>query len=174
MTKGQQPILDSYWVVTGRLRAGEYPSSTNIDEARRRLRWLLEEGTSLVIDLTEEGETKPYARFLHEEADKLDKLVLYKRMEIKDFSTPSMEKIIHILDVIDLGLNNGQNIYLHCLGGTGRTGMIVGCFLARHGIPGEDALKLISQWRKRTPNGGKQSPETDGQRRMILEWKKKQ
>ncbi len=174
MTKGQQPILDSYWVVTGRLRAGEYPSTTNIDKARRRLRWLLEEGTSLVIDLTEEGETKPYARFLHEEADKLDKLVLYKRMELKDFSTPPIEKIIHILDVIDLGLNNGQNIYLHCLGGTGRTGMIVGCFLARHGVPGEDALKLINQWRKRTPNGGKQSPETDDQRRMILEWKKEQ
>ena len=176
VTQEQQPILDSYWIVTGRFQAGEYPGSAQDEEARKKLRWLLAQGTSMVLDLTEAGESglKPYAHLLHEEADNMDQLVLYRRMPIRDFSTPSHERIVEILDVVDKAMSNRQTIYLHCFGGIGRTGMIVGCYLARHDIPGLEALELINHWRKNTPDGEKKSPETEAQRRMVMEWKKGQ
>jgi protein-tyrosine phosphatase len=176
VTQEQQPILDSYWVITGRFRAGEYPGSTQDEEARKKVRWLLTQGTNMVLDLTEAGEPglKPYAHLLHEEADNMDKLVLYKRMPIRDFSTPSHEAMVNTLDVIDGAIADGKNIYLHCKGGLGRTGMTVGCYLVRHGLPVSDVFDMICQMRKDTPHKGSQSPETETQRRMVMEWKKGQ
>lgn len=30
----------------------------------------------------------------------------------------------------------GQTVYVHCYGGIGRTGTVVGCWLVRHGLSG--------------------------------------
>lgn len=173
MTKDIQPILNSYWVVMSRFRAGEYPGSTHNNEARRKIRWLLEQGINLVLDLTEAGEAglKPYYHLLHEEAHKMDLKVIYKRMPIQDFSVPSDDRMVEILDYINSSLSDGHIIYLHCRGGLGRTGMMVGCYLVRHGMPGDKALEMIRELRSDiTPDQG-ESPETEVQRKVVLEWK---
>ena len=50
------PITNSYWVVPGKLLAGEYP--INLDEASswEKMGRLLAAGVTEFIDLTEEGE----------------------------------------------------------------------------------------------------------------------
>ena len=50
------PIANSYWVVPGKLLAGEYP--INLDEAssRAKMGCLTTAGVRAFIDLTEEGE----------------------------------------------------------------------------------------------------------------------
>jgi protein-tyrosine phosphatase len=83
-----------------------------------------------------------------------------------------MERIMEILDAIDLAISDGKNIYLHCFGGKGRTGLVVGCYLARHGMPGVKALQVIQELRKGLPDAAKPSPETDEQIRMVKEWTK--
>ena len=75
-----------------------------------------------------------------------------------------------ILETIDGLLASGREVYVHCYGGIGRTGTVVGCFLARHGMAGAEALEQIARWRERTPDGWIRSPETDEQRRMVLNW----
>jgi protein-tyrosine phosphatase len=80
--------------------------------------------------------------------------------------------MVEILDTIDLALSEGKNIYLHCFAGMGRTGMVVGCYLARHGMPGDKALEMIHVLRRDIHNHDKKSPETEGQRRMVMEWTK--
>ena len=56
-------------------------------------------------------------------------------------------------------------------GGRGRTGTVVGCFLARHGFAtGDDILKIIQNLRKDTEDHGKPSPETPQQIDMALSW----
>ena len=75
-----------------------------------------------------------------------------------------------ILETIDGVLAAGRAVYVHCYGGIGRTGTVVGCFLARHGMAGAEALEQIARWRERTPDGWKRSPETDEQRQMVLNW----
>ena len=166
------PLPKSYWVIPRRFRAGEYPGSILDDAARGKLRWLLDQGTNYFLDLTVAGEAdlKPYLPLLRDEASQTQRRFTHKRMSIRDFATPSTEEMVEILDTIDLALAEGHNIYLHCFGGRGRTGTVVGCYLTRHGMPGGDALEMIKVFRKNIQEDSGQSPETESQRRMVLEW----
>ena len=62
-----KPDPNTYWVVRGKLLAGEYPGAPDPEEARRRLRRFLAAGVRHFIDLTEAGELEPYAESLTEE-----------------------------------------------------------------------------------------------------------
>jgi hypothetical protein len=166
-------IQKSYWVIPGRFRAGDYPGSKDEDEARAKLRWLLNLGIDVFIDLTEMGEygLEPYNPLLLEEARSLKKNIQYIRHPIKDFSIPPKDQVERIISEIDQAMEAGQQIYLHCLGGKGRTGSVVGCYLAEHGYPGQAALDRIIELRQGLPNADDRSPETPGQRKLVEEWK---
>lgn len=168
----QVPTPASYWVKPGRFLAGEYPFSINRLEARQKFRQLLGAGASYFLDLTESGESglEPYAPFLLEAAASIGRSVEHMRIAIPDFSTPSRYKMERILDSIDAALMTGHTVYVHCHAGIGRTGMVVGCFLVRHGMNGEDALKRIANLRQDTPGSWRPSPETTEQRHIVLEW----
>lgn len=165
-------IPSSYWVLAGRFRAGEYPGSIDDDEAKQKLRWLLDAGINYFVDLTQPGEygLKAYAGMLTEDEGSKKADIIHCQMPVKDFAIPRQEWMTEILDTIDAALGDGKNIYLHCLGGKGRTGTVVGCYLVRHGLTGEEALKKIDELRSGIAGAGGRSPETDEQRRMVLEW----
>ena len=40
--------------------------------------------------------------------------------------------MLAVLDAIDIALCEGHGVYIHCWGGVGRTGTVVGCWLKRH------------------------------------------
>jgi hypothetical protein len=172
--QGQQERLipDSYWVCPGRLLAGEYPRTKDDEESRSKLRRLLEAGVTFFLDLTEEGEydLKSYAPLLREEAAALGHPVEHWRMSIRDGGTPMPEEMTRILDAIDGALAAGHTVYVHCFGGIGRTGTVMGCYLVRHGMSGQEALDKIARLRRGTPDGWKRSPETGAQRQMVLDW----
>jgi hypothetical protein len=172
--QGQQerPIPDSYWVRPGRLLAGEYPRTRDDEGSRTKLRQLLGAGVTFFLDLTEEGEydLKPYAPLLREEAVILGRAVEHRRMPIPDRDTPTPREMTRILDAIDGALAAGHTVYVHCLGGIGRTGTVMGCYLVRHGMSGQEALDKIARLRRGTPDGWKRSPETGAQRQMVLDW----
>ncbi len=167
-------IAKSYWVIPGRLRAGEYPGAVEEEEARGKLQWLMEQGMDYFLDLTEAGEyeIKPYAAILHEIAKEYQRKVSIRRLSIPDFSAPSQERMTEILDTIDWALSTGRNIYLHCLAGRGRTGTVVGCYLVRHGVTCDQALEKIQELRRGIPNENRPSPENENQKRMVRQWMK--
>jgi protein-tyrosine phosphatase len=168
------PIQNSYWVIPGRFRAGEHPTIGSVDGTRLKIRWLLVQGLNFILDLTETGEADVnYPIFIQNEASMNNFTVIYKHYPIQDWTTPSHEKMIEILTTIENALSGGKNIYLHCYGGLGRTGLTVGCYLASHGFSGEQALLQISEHRSKIPGEFKNSPETEQQRRMVLGWTKK-
>ena len=77
-----------------------------------------------------------------------------------------------ILDIIDAAVGSDLPVYVHCLGGIGRTGTVVGCWLARHGIAvGQAALECIRKLRRNEARAFIASPETAHQRRYVSEWK---
>ncbi|MEZ4635374.1 MAG: hypothetical protein R2856_10465 [Caldilineaceae bacterium] len=57
------PTPDSYWVIPGRLLAGEYPGAKDKAEALHKLARYRDAGITLFFDLTEAGEhdLRPYA-----------------------------------------------------------------------------------------------------------------
>jgi hypothetical protein len=165
-------IADSYWVLPGRFMAGEYPCSVDEHEARGKLRWLLALGVDFWLDLTEAGESglMPYVPLLGEEANGVGRTVSHTRLSIPDMGTPTPQQMRRILDEIDEALQTGRTVYLHCYGGIGRTGTVVGCYLVRHGMSGPQAIAQIAQWRAATPDGWKPSPETRPQTDLVLRW----
>ena len=76
------------------------------------------------------------------------------------------------LDAIDEHMSQGRTVYVHCMGGIGRTGTIVGCWMARHGLTGQAALdRLRELWRACPKSQYSRSPESREQERYIREWK---
>lgn len=167
-----RPIPDSYWVRPGQLLAGEYPGAPKDEEARQKLRQILDAGIDMFLDLTEIGEyaLKAYAQLLTEEAAILGRNVEHRRISIPDMSTPTANIMTTILDTIDAALSANHIVYVHCFGGIGRTGTVIGCYLIRHGLSGAEALGQIAHMRQGTPDGWKRSPETSAQRQMVENW----
>ena len=92
-------------------------------------------------------------------------------MPIKDGSVPSRIEIGRILDNIDASIAAGRPVYVHCLGGLGRTGTVVGCYLARHGVAaGRNVIKMIRDLRRNTLTQHLNSPETNQQMDLVESW----
>ena len=87
------PVPDSYWVVPGRLLAGEYPGAKAEAEARPKLRRFLDAGVTFFLDLTEAGELAPYASLLREEAASRNVAVEHHRMAISDLRNPGRPRL---------------------------------------------------------------------------------
>ena len=174
MTKetDRRPILESYWVEPGRLLAGEYPGRFEEEQTCKRLDALIEVGLDVFIDLTRPNEMPPYERILKEEAKMYNVEVRYHRFPIGDFGLPTPKQMKSILDTIDENLQKGHKIYLHCWGGIGRTGTVVGCYLVRRGRTGEEALHQLAEWWKTVPKSylHSRSPETQEQVNFIRNW----
>ena len=104
-------------------------------------------------------------------AAKMKILVTFDQLPIKDLSVPTERHMMRILNQIDLCIKPGKPVYVHCLGGIGRTGTVVGCYLVRHGMATENnVLDVIRELRKDCEDSGRQSPETRGQRGMVVGW----
>ena len=171
--RSEGPLENAYWVIDGRFAAGEYPGAWNRDEAAGKLRTLLRKGINHFIDLTEEGELESYAEIAEQEADRLDMEVVHERHPIVDVSVPrSSQQTACILDAIDAALYDGRNIYMHCWGGVGRTGTVVGCWLVRHGMTGDEALARVADWWRGVPKAYRlpRSPQTPEQCAYVRNW----
>lgn len=160
------PIPNAYWVQPAQLLAGEYPGALVPAEARRKVAQLQNAGITYFLDLTEPAELEPYALYLDNDA-------VHCRLSIPDFNIPTTAHMITILDNLDAALDQGHVVYVHCWGGIGRTGTVVGCYLVRHGWDPTAALDQIARWRQTTPDGHRPSPETEAQRQMVLRWQEK-
>lgn len=172
------PFARSYWVVPGQLLAGFYPGSLSKAETEQKLDALIIAGIRCVVNLVAEEETnrdshlmRSYAALLAHHAAAAGVEVTYMRIPIRDLSVPSTATMQAILDAIDAASSRGQPTYVHCWGGRGRTGTVVGCWLARHGMAaGDGALQRLAELRKHEATADQPSPDTEAQRAMVRGW----
>ena len=161
------PLRNSYWVVPGKVLAGEYPGGTNTEATRERLQRLMAAGVECFMDLTQPGELTPY------DPD-LPLSIEYLRKPIRDHGIPAQRAhMIEILDCIQDSVESGRCVYVHCRAGIGRTGMVIGCLLVERGFLGEaalDELNRLWQQSERSQNWGS-VPETDEQSNFVRTWK---
>ena len=167
-----RPIPASYWVEPGRFLAGEYPGRPQEYLLRQRIISFLQAGFDTFIDLTQEGEREPYAPTLLEEAPLYGLQATHQRFSIGDLGLPRAKQMHIILNTIQDALSSGRKVYVHCWAGVGRTGTTVGCYLARNGLSGKDALVRLSEIYHTSAQSLHylKSPETEAQKRFVLNW----
>ena len=174
------PFNRSYWVVTGKLLAGCYPGSEDPIEEERNLNGLIQAGIRHVISLIEPDEYgrtddpyPPYVDHLETIAETMKISVTFDQISIKDFSVPTERQMVRILNQIDVCIKYDKPVYVHCLGGKGTTGTVVGGYLVRHCLAAEnDVIEKIKGLRKTTKNFSDPSPETKAQINMVINWEK--
>lgn len=161
-----RPHGNCYWV-NSRLMAGEYPIERDPKVAQQKLNGIVEAGITDFLDLTDPADG------LNAYADmKASQPFSHRQMTIKDMDVPSRENMRQILDHLQARLDSGHKVYVHCWGGIGRTGTVVGCHLVEQGMTPDQALEHIAQrWQTmekvvRFPR----SPQTDAQVEFIRNW----
>jgi hypothetical protein len=134
-----RPLPNSYWVIPGRLLAGEYPGGADFTDSRARLARVQDAGIDYFVDLTEEAELPAYRHLLPFH-------IKYLRCAIVDHSIPNnVAQVQKLLADIRTALAAGRSLYVHCRAGIGRTGLVMGCFLAEEGGDGKAAIKHLNQ-----------------------------
>jgi protein-tyrosine phosphatase len=143
-TDTSRTLPGSYWV-RPELLAGRYPADLSA---------LLELGVRAFVDLTEADELPSYAQ-------SLPSGVTHHRIAVTDFTCPSAGQIREALALLH---EPRGVVYLHCRGGCGRTGVIVGCYLVEAGLSPDAALARVQELT------GRRCPETPDQVDMVRSW----
>lgn len=166
------PTSSSYWVVSGLLLAGGYPGALDPDEHCSKIQDLVDAGIRTFVNLMEENETNqvgdPFVPY-HDLAQQLCPDVTCVRHPIQDLSVPKPSEMVSILDAIDATIRNGKPVYVHCWGGVGRTGTVIGCWLLRHKLAEpSDYLDVLMRLRQQDrERRHRMSPETAEQQKFV-------
>jgi ADP-ribosyl-[dinitrogen reductase] hydrolase len=160
------PLSNCYWVLPGKLLAGEHPGGDAVALTRARLRRLLDAGISCFIDLTAPSELSSYGPELPVSVD-------YFRKPIPDHGVPQQrEHMAEVLECVRGALQAGRVIYLHCRAGIGRTATVAGCLLVERGLAGEEALTELNRLWQTSARAAQwpQVPETPEQADYVRHW----
>ena len=168
-----RPLANSYWA-TPQVLGCEYPGDLDPEKARFKLTSLLQAGITDFYDLTEVHELAPYEDLLQTLAVEHGVKVFYYRFPIRDVSVPDPATLEAVLKALGTSVTAGRKAAVHCWGGVGRTGTVIGCHLVRaQQLTGAEALARIDEeWqgvakRDRKPH----SPETTAQCRLVEEFR---
>lgn len=172
------PFERSYWVIPGKLLAGEIPSSSKISVRKQKVQNLVEMGFDTIINLMEPDETTfsgelllDYTPYLYDYAKSREKKVTVNHFSIKDLSITTPDRMKQIIAHIFNEIEAGKKVYVHCWGGVGRTGMVIGCFLLEQKMAAtENVIETIAYLKRTTSIADRRSPETDEQAEFILNW----
>lgn len=147
--------------------------------AHEQLSDLIDTGVTLVVNLMEASELELFQTFfetyetiLPELAKAKSRTIRLERFPIPDRSIPTTEQMISILKCIQHEVDAGSVVYVHCMGGIGRTGTVIGCHLVEQGHP--NPLEQLQALTASESEYFWPTPQTDEQRNFVLDWKRRE
>lgn len=173
------PFVRSYWAAQGQLLGGFYPGDRDPAVAEGKLRALLDCGVTHIINLMlpTDGDHagRPFIGYKDtflQLATAQGREVCWMQRPIPDLGVPTVSQMIATLDAIDDAIACGGCVYMHCWGGRGRTGTVIGCWLARHGE--SDVLRKLHALTSHAREWFPRVPETPVQQMFVRQWRRGQ
>jgi hypothetical protein len=149
---------------TADLFAGEYPGSADKRLHHLKIDILNHLRPGLIVNLMEIDELSRFRSY----APYVDAPIVSH--PIRDNSIPTPHEMVTILKTITGAIDSGRRVYLHCWGGHGRTGTVVGCLMKSRGLTTAEALSQLARLRLNSPFGRKPSPQTPDQIDFVTKW----
>lgn len=160
-------VVHAWWVTPSSVLAGEYPGHIEPDQARAKLDMLVDAGIRTFVDLTTPADRlAPYDALLDEIAAARDLDLRRLEFPIPDVSVIADAGYTPITAAVEDAKARG-GVYVHCWGGVGRTGTVVGCLLADEGYSYEGIVARISDLRAGSRKAHRRAPETAEQLAVI-------
>ena len=174
-----KPFDRSYWVIPGMFLAGAFPGAKDPLDRDAKIEGLLDGGIRTIINLMELDETNHDDRPFEDYQERVSRIATSKgivvncrRFPIVDLNVPSVVHMQSILDAVTSSVAEERPVYVHCWGGIGRTGTVVGCFLMQNGLAcSENVLQVIADLRKHDSANHRSSPETKQQENFVKTWR---
>lgn len=150
------------------LFAGQYPGSKSPSLHAIKLTQLLSLKIDCVMSLMEEAESSRFTRY-QEALYHFNPNIEYFNYPIPDMSVPTKKQLYDIVHHVQTLLTSKKRVYIHCWGGHGRTGVVVGALLIYNGYTPQNALAKIKEERMKTLFGDEPSLQTDEQIKFVLD-----
>lgn len=158
-----------WWAIPGQVLAGEYPARPDHDPVKLDI--LLDAGLRVFIDLTGPDDHLPsYDGVLRERAALRGLDVRYEHRPIPNQGTVDHDGYADIVRLIRVEMAARRRVFVHCWGGVGRTGTVVGCLLAEAGETVDQVVATIGALRAGTRKAKRPCPETAEQVAAIRDW----
>jgi len=81
------------------------------------------------------------------------------------FPSKYVRLVREAVGIINDRLTKGEGVAVHCVGGTGRTGTVIGCLMRSMGFPADNAIRYLDELNK--ARGRRGWPEAPWQAEMI-------
>ncbi len=158
--------IHAWWVAEG-LLAGEYPGHVDPSRAAEKINLLVDAGIRTFVDLTTPADAlEPYeATLAHSASCRPARPAAYSVPDTR-LGVVDDDAYDGLLDALSVESRRG-GVYVHCWGGVGRTGTVVGCWLGRDGATYDEGLRRLRQARAGTRKAHRPCPETAVQRALL-------
>ncbi|MBM3501696.1 MAG: hypothetical protein FJX74_23835 [Armatimonadetes bacterium] len=150
MTAHPRLPYDADWIVDDRLCAMSLPTEADIA-------LLAAGGFTAVVTVASEDYGDPVREWCAARG------LRHLRYHVPDMATPEAADVRDFVAETTHELERGGRLAVHCLGGVGRTGTLIACYLVSIGSNAEEA---IAQVRRRRPG----SVQTRGQELCIVRY----
>jgi len=111
----------------------------------------------------------PYARLAQQFA--LGRKLQFLHEPLEDLTAPGLEVLTALVGELAARVQSGEVLYVHCMGGRGRSGVVAACVLAElYGIGAEEALQRVQFGYDSRQYDNCASPETEQQRRVVRDF----
>ena len=166
-----EEVVHGYWVEPGRILAGEYPGHPDVGRAVRKVNLLADQGLRTFVDLTMPVDgLQPYAGIVADTARNRQIDLRCVAHPIPDMGVVDNAGYADVISTIRSATERG-GVYIHCWGGIGRTGTVVGCLLVDSGLTADAALAQIDEWRSTTTKAHMPAPQTAGQIAVVRNYR---
>ena len=161
-------FLHAWWVRPGRLLAGEYPGHISDSvRSRQKVDLLVDVGVRTFVDLTTpDDRLTPYSQLVVEAAEARQLDLRHEPFAIPDLGVVDDHLYDDVAESIESGMSRGV-VYVHCWGGVGRTGTVIGCVLADEGLSYEEVIERLGALRVSSRKAHRSAPEMPVQLELV-------